>query len=71
MVIYFLRSGGGLHLVGQPKMDNIVRSRKANMRIVRKVHDGNILPVMTYGCESLSLNNAMRSLRLHSENWNA
>lgn len=70
MMIYFLRSGG-LHLVGQPKMDYIVRSRKAKMRIVRKVHDGNILPVTTYGCESWALNNAMRSLRLHSENWNA
>ena len=53
------------------KMDNIMRSRKANMKIKRKVHDGNILPVMTYGCESLALINAMRNLRLHSENWNA
>ncbi|PFX11273.1 putative uncharacterized transposon-derived protein F52C9.6, partial [Stylophora pistillata] len=45
------------------KVDNIMRSRKARTRkikrkIKRKIHDENILPVMTYGCETLVLNNA-------------
>ena len=29
------------------------------MKIKRKVHDEYILPVMTYGCETWALNNAM------------
>ena len=29
------------------------------MKIKRKIHDAYILPVMTYGCETLALNNAM------------
>ena len=30
-------------------VDNITRSRKASMKIKRKIHDEYILPVMTYG----------------------
>ena len=41
------------------KVDNIMRSRKASMKIKRKIHDEYILPVMTYGCETWALNNAM------------
>ena len=41
------------------KVDNIMRSRKAGMKIKRKTHDEYILPVMTYGCETWALNNAM------------
>ena len=36
-----------------------MRSRKASMEIKRKIHDECILPVMTYGCETRALNNAM------------
>ena len=41
------------------KVDNIMRSRKAGMKIKRKIHDEYILPVMTYGCETWALNNAI------------
>lgn len=41
------------------KVDNITRSRKESMKIQRKIHDDYILPVMTYGCETWSLNNAI------------
>ena len=36
-----------------------MRSRKASMEIKRKIHDECILPVMTDGCETWALNNAM------------
>jgi len=41
------------------KVDNIRRSRKESMKIKRKMHDECILPVMTHGCETWALNNAM------------
>ena len=41
------------------KVDNITRSRKAGMKIKRKIHEEYILPVMTYGCEPRALNNAI------------
>lgn len=41
------------------KVDNIMRSRKASMKMKRKIHDEYILPVMAYGCETWALNNAM------------
>ena len=41
------------------KVDNIKRNRKASRKIKRKKHDEYILPVMTNGCETLGLNNAM------------
>ena len=41
------------------KVDNIMRSRKESMKIQRKIHDEYILPIMTYGCETWALNNAM------------
>ena len=44
------------------KVDNIMRSRKESMKIKRKIHDEYILPVMTYGCETWALNNAMMAL---------
>ena len=41
------------------EVDNISGSRKASIKIKRKIHDEYILPVMTYGCETWALNNAM------------
>jgi len=41
------------------EVDNIMSSRKASIKIKRKIHDEYILPVMTYGCETWALNNAM------------
>jgi len=41
------------------KVDNIMRSRNANMKVKRKVFNEYILPVMTYGSETWALNNAM------------
>lgn len=41
------------------KVDNIMRSRKASTKIKRKIHDENILPVMTHRCETWALNKAM------------
>ena len=41
------------------KVHNIMRSRKASMKIKRKIHHEYILPVMTSGCETWALNNAM------------
>ena len=41
------------------EVDNIMSSRKASIRIKRKIHDEYILPVMTYNCETWALNNAM------------
>ena len=38
---------------------NIMRSRKVIIKMKRKTHDEYILPVMTYGCETWALNNAM------------
>ena len=53
-------------------VDNVMRSRKASMKIKRKIHDEYILPVMTYGYETWALNNAMtEKLAVHSERWNA
>ena len=34
------------------EVDNILSSRKASIKIKRKIHDEYILPVMTYGCET-------------------
>ena len=39
-----------------------MRSRKESMKIERKIHDQYTLPVMTYGCETWALNNAMMAL---------
>ena len=36
-----------------------MRSRKASIKIKRKIHDEYILPVMTYGSETWALHNAM------------
>ena len=41
------------------KVRNIMRGRKGSRNIKRKIHDEYILPVMTYGCKSWALNNAM------------
>ena len=41
------------------KVDNIMRTRKANMKIKRKIRNQYILPVMTYGSETWAMNNAM------------
>ena len=41
------------------EVDNIMRSRKASIKIKRKIHDDYILPVMTYGCETWALNKVM------------
>ena len=41
------------------KVGNIMRGRKGSRNIKRKIHDEYILPVMTYGCETWALNNAM------------
>ena len=41
------------------KVDNIMRSRKGSTKIKRKIHDEYSLPVMTYGCQAWTLNNAM------------
>ena len=40
-------------------MNNIMRSRNANMKVKRKVFNKYILPVMTYGSETWALNHAM------------
>ena len=58
MVIYFRRRIA-LGWAAFGKVDNIVRSRKASMKIKRKIHNDYILPVMTYGCETWTLNNFM------------
>ena len=34
------------------EMDNILSSRKASIKIKRKIHYDYILPVMTHGCET-------------------
>lgn len=44
------------------KVDNIMRSKKASMKIKKKVLNEYILPVMTYGCETWALNNAMEEM---------
>ena len=41
------------------KVDNILKSRMASMKIKRKIHDEYILPVMTHGYETWALNNAL------------
>ena len=42
------------------KVGTIMKSRKASMKIKRKkIHDEYIPPVMTYGCETWTLNNGV------------
>ena len=41
------------------KVDNIMRSRKISMKMKRKVFNEYIFPVMTYRCETWTLNNGM------------
>ena len=41
------------------KVNNIMKSRNADMKIKWKVFNKYILPVMTYGSETWALNNAM------------
>ena len=39
------------------KVANIMKSRKASMKIKRKIHNEYVLPVMVYGSETWALNN--------------
>lgn len=54
-----IRRGIALGWAAFSKLDNITRSRKASMKIKRRIHDAYILPVMTYRCETWAFNNAM------------
>ena len=44
------------------KVANMTKSRKAGMKIKRKVHNENMLPVMVYGSETWALNKAYMAL---------
>ena len=44
------------------KVANITKSRKASMRIKRKIHNEYVLPVMVYGSETWALNKAHMEL---------
>ena len=54
------------------KVANIMKSRKARMKIKRKVHNEYVLPVMVYGSETWALKKAhMNYCPSHSAKWGA
>ena len=44
------------------KVDNIMRSRNASMKVKKKVFNEYTLPVMTYGSETWALNKTMEEM---------